>query len=63
MGDQAGEAGQLQLKLAGITMVERRSDVGKLGLSTGGGQAKLARPASDTATHVYLVAGLLGYGV
>ena len=42
MSDQAGEAGQLQLKLTGITMVERCSDVSKLGLSTGGGQTKLA---------------------
>ena len=42
MGYQAGEAGQLQLELAGITMVERRSDVSKLGLSTGGGQTKFA---------------------
>ena len=42
MSDQAGEAGQLQLELAGITMVERRSDMGKLGLGTGGGQTKLA---------------------
>ena len=42
MGDQAGEAGQLQLELASITMTKRRSDVSKLGLSAGGGQTKLA---------------------
>ena len=42
MGYQAGEAGQLQLKLTGITVVERRSDVSELGLSAGGGQTKLA---------------------
>ena len=42
MGYQAGEAGQLQLELAGITMTKRRSDVGELGLGAGGGQTKLA---------------------